>query len=92
MKKQTGRDFEINKKVCLSDFPAGPGPGNAVKGHSGDKAAKKWGRSTIREDRPLVLLFFYEQAADAFAHLIVCCVIRREELGVFLGENGPRVG
>ena len=43
MKKQTGRDFEINKKVCLSDFPAGPGPGNAVKGHSGDITAKKVG-------------------------------------------------
>lgn len=43
MKKQTGRDFEINKKVCLSVFPAKPGPGNAVKGHSGDTAAKKVG-------------------------------------------------
>ena len=43
MKKQTGRDFEINKKVCLSDFSAGPEPGNAVKGHSGDITAKKAG-------------------------------------------------
>ena len=43
MKKQTGRDFEINKKVCLSDFSARPGPGNAAKGHSGDTAAKKSG-------------------------------------------------
>ena len=43
MKKQTGRDFEINKKVCLSDFPAKPGPKHAQEGHDVEYDVDKLG-------------------------------------------------
>ncbi len=82
----------IKKSACLI-FTAKPGPKHAQEGHDVEYDVDKLGDGPqYVKTAPLVLLFFYEQAANAFAHLIVCCVIRREELGVFLGENGPRVG
>ena len=82
------------KSACLI-FTAKPGPKHAQEGHDVEYDVDKLrdGPQCVKTAPcSFILLCFYEQPADAFARLIVCCVIRREELGVFLGENGPRVG